>query len=289
MNKKERNVAIVPPKYRKISDIGAIDLTKLIWQTGTDADPSKTINDLGEDDHIVIYPCSNILFSNYSHLRCKVSLIMFEPYAIHGKYYKLLWLIRRKFHKVFVRYTALSNKYGNVVDMVLADSWITTSLTNISFNKNKMISLIASEKQKFSGQKLRHEAVTQIQKLQISNVECIGGAYKPFKQKEEGLAPYRFSIIIENAKEDDYFTEKLIDCLLCKTIPIYWGASNIGDYFDINGFIQFNCVSDLVNIIQNLSKEDYQNSVQAIEKNHITANLTCWNNDKTITYLQNTN
>ena len=65
----------------------------------------------------------------------------------------------------------------------------------------------------------------------------MGGGYKAFKQKADGLAPYRYSVVIENVRERNYFTEKLIDALLCGTVPIYWGCPNIGDFFDTTGMM----------------------------------------------------
>ena len=51
------------------------------------------------------------------------------------------------------------------------------------------------------------------------------------KKKEDGLKSYKYSIIIENSSEVNYFTEKLIDACLLETVPIYWGAPNISEYF----------------------------------------------------------
>jgi hypothetical protein len=48
---------------------------------------------------------------------------------------------------------------------------------------------------------------------------------------------YQYSIVIENSREINYFSEKLLDCLLTKTVPIYFGCPNISDYFDTEGWI----------------------------------------------------
>lgn len=50
--------------------------------------------------------------------------------------------------------------------------------------------------------------------------------------KKEALEKYTFSLAIENCCEPGYFTEKLVDCLIFQTIPIYYGCPNIYDYFD---------------------------------------------------------
>lgn len=42
---------------------------------------------------------------------------------------------------------------------------------------------------------------------------------------------YKFSIVIENSIEPEYFTEKIMNALLCGCIPVYLGCENIDKYF----------------------------------------------------------
>lgn len=78
----------------------------------------------------------------------------------------------------------------------------------------------------------------------------------------------KFSIIIENSQEINYFSEKLIDCLLTKTIPIYWGCPNISDYFDIDGFLIFENENNFLNKINSVDLNTYYSDKQtAIENN----------------------
>jgi hypothetical protein len=42
---------------------------------------------------------------------------------------------------------------------------------------------------------------------------------------------------MENATYSNMFTEKITDCFMTGTIPIYYGISNIGDYFNTDGII----------------------------------------------------
>jgi hypothetical protein len=55
--------------------------------------------------------------------------------------------------------------------------------------------------------------------------------------KKHMFETYQYSVVIENDRHSNYFTEKLIDCLLMKTIPIYYGCTNVADYFDTAGWI----------------------------------------------------
>ena len=46
-----------------------------------------------------------------------------------------------------------------------------------------------------------------------------------------------FSVAIENNVLRTYFTEKVLDCFATGTIPIYLGAPDIGDHFNIDGIL----------------------------------------------------
>jgi hypothetical protein len=66
-----------------------------------------------------------------------------------------------------------------------------------------------------------------------------------------------FHIAVENVKHNNWYTEKIGDAFASKTIPIYWGCPNIGDYFDERGIIRFETKEELIKIINNLTPELY--------------------------------
>jgi len=53
-----------------------------------------------------------------------------------------------------------------------------------------------------------------------------------------------------------------------KTIPIYWGCSNICDFFNIDGIIKFEDVDDLIYISNMFTPEVYESRKEAIEHNY---------------------
>lgn len=95
----------------------------------------------------------------------------------------------------------------------------------------------------------------------------VGRRYKPIAKTSEGLLNVRYSIVIENRKQDFYFSEKFIDCVLCGTVPIYWGCPSIGKFFNDSGIIQFDTLDELEAILNNLSIEDYNKRLDAIKEN----------------------
>jgi hypothetical protein len=64
-------------------------------------------------------------------------------------------------------------------------------------------------------------------------VDIYGKNYKKLHSqfKDNALKSYFYSIAIENSTQKNYFTEKINDCFLFLTMPIYWGCPNITDYF----------------------------------------------------------
>lgn len=77
-----------------------------------------------------------------------------------------------------------------------------------------------------------------------------------------------FHVAVENSQHKNYFTDKIVDCFCTKTIPIYWGAPNIGEFYDPKGIIQFKDEVDLVKILNKLTPEDYYSRLEAIENNY---------------------
>jgi hypothetical protein len=76
-----------------------------------------------------------------------------------------------------------------------------------------------------------------------------------------------FSIIIENTSHNNYFTEKITDCILMKSIPIYWGCSNIDEFYNIKGIIKFENDDDIIKKINLLTPDYYNNHLPFIEEN----------------------
>jgi hypothetical protein len=134
--------------------------------------------------------------------------------------------------------------------------------------KTKLVSAIFSDKRYTSGQALRHQIVTNFGK----KIETFGRGYFPLPNKIYGLKDYAFQIVIENTKQDYYFSEKLIDCFMTGTVPIYWGCPSIGDFFDINGMICFNDIHEMNYILSTINLDMYYlTMLDSVKKNFETA------------------
>jgi len=130
--------------------------------------------------------------------------------------------------------------------------------------KNSHVSMIYSWKNWTEGHRLRH-----IIAQNAKGVDLYGtGAQREIQGKEEGLMDYKYSIVVENSWADFYFTEKILDCFACGTIPIYWGCPNIGDFFNEKGIMKFSNLEDLSEIFKTLSQPNhYEKTLPYIEEN----------------------
>jgi hypothetical protein len=72
-----------------------------------------------------------------------------------------------------------------------------------------------------------------------------GSNLKPFTlRKGDTIKDYKFCLTVENSSEKYYISEKFYDCILTNTIPIYFGCSNIKDYWPENNFILLDNITD---------------------------------------------
>jgi glycosyltransferase involved in cell wall biosynthesis len=155
------------------------------------------------------------------------------------------------------------------------------------YNKTKLVSFITSNKTITAGHRFRVSCVDILRSNNV-DIDIKGIGYDEIIGKIEALQDYKFSVAIENGSSDNYFTEKILDCFLTGTIPIYKGCSNIGDFFNINGIITFETENELLDIIVNLSDSVYQQKLKYIQENFELAQKFSYNNDNLFNnFLQN--
>ena len=134
--------------------------------------------------------------------------------------------------------------------------------------KRNAISWVTSNLTSFPGHKLRMEFLAQL-RSHGAPVDVYGKGIKFIENKWDALAPYRYSLAIENSSGPDYWTEKIADCFLSWTIPIYYGCTNLEDYFPEGSFIRIdiNQPENALDIIHaTLREDDWQARVTALNE-----------------------
>lgn len=147
--------------------------------------------------------------------------------------------------------------------------------------KSKLCSMIANlaHDSQIIGYSMRQRVYLDASSYKF--VHLYGRSTNPISSKLEALQPYYFSIAMENSSKDYYFTEKIIDCFLTQTIPIYFGCPSIGDYFDKRGILQFANEIEFREIIERLSIELYHDLFCYAKKNlsiAIEKGYSCFDN-----------
>jgi len=84
---------------------------------------------------------------------------------------------------------------------------------------------------------------------------------------KDNLFYSQFSIVVENCIQKNYFSEKIIDALLTKTIPIYFGCPNIQDYFDTEGMLIFKDLDEFLQVINKIDETTYDKMKEKVELN----------------------
>jgi hypothetical protein len=124
--------------------------------------------------------------------------------------------------------------------------------------KTKLISVITSNKAFTQGHQDRIDFVEKLKAHYGDKIDVFGRGYKDFDDKWDVLAPYKYHIAIENDSKKYYWTEKLSDCYLTETFPIYHGCSNLSDYFPEDAFQSIDILDfeSAVKIIDRIIAED---------------------------------
>ena len=212
-------------------------------------------------DELIFYTHSNIM-DGVNDINGQKICWLIEPYDLVGQCYEQIKQYNKNFKYVFTHEKTLLDLGENYKFIPFGGCWIKKEEQKIH-HKSKLISIISSWKRQMVGHKLRHDIISVFG----NKMDVYGNGYTQIPEKITGLKDYMFSIVIENCKRDYWFTEKLIDCLVTGTVPIYWGCPSIGDFFNTKGFIMVNNMNDVNNMWNNITPEKYNEMKPYIEEN----------------------
>jgi hypothetical protein len=165
-------------------------------------------------------------------------------------------------------------KCSNSMLLLYGESWVDHDGDDIIYNigpKEFEVSFIRGKKLQAGGHLLRHQIYNRQDELIIPcRFYPETKTTTPKDVIDSKIMAHQkamFSLVIENTNHHNYFTEKLSDCMMMKTIPIYWGCSNIEKYYDIEGIIKIESDDDAVEKINKLTPDFYFDRKEIIESN----------------------
>lgn len=250
--------------------------------------PWKDINEFKfkniPDNCVYIFDKPNYFVKDISNIYVQVEpsiIINQDDYIIKNKdkYYKIFTFSDTVLkncdnaYKYYFGTTTLKSEFYNEIDI----SKKKFQISNIAGTKkiNNAPGHIIRQIIHYSQNKLRNYPITFYRSsVQVPHIKDLGNNPFVYEDKKILFEEYQYSIIIENSRQKNYFTEKLLDCLLSKTIPIYYGDPTIGDVFDTQGWIilEVGSIDEIINKLENININYYNEHLSIIEKNWKEAN-----------------
>jgi hypothetical protein len=138
-----------------------------------------------------------------------------------------------------------------------------------TLDKPKEISMFCSTQNLTADHRLRFEFAVAMNNHFGNRLDWFGNGINPLKQKWDGLAPYKYTIVLENQSTPYVITEKLQDAFLALSVPVYWGAPEAKDLFDKDSFIPIDIhdLSGSIDAIENLLQSNsYESRLTALLK-----------------------
>lgn len=133
--------------------------------------------------------------------------------------------------------------------------------------KEKLISVITSNKSHTQGHIERIRFVGMLKEHFGDQIDIFGRGFNSFEDKWDVLAPYKYHIVIENSSERYYWTEKISDCYLAETYPLYYGCTHLSEYFPDQSFtsIDIRKPNEAIEIIDKAIRGNvYENSQESL-------------------------
>jgi len=135
-------------------------------------------------------------------------------------------------------------------------------------DKMNKLSIIMSKKNFSEGHEKRINFIDKLINSPIAKyIDIYGDGYTPIPDKWDGIAQYKYHLVIENSSIKDYWSEKLADSFLGFSLPIYYGCPNIFDYFSKDSIILIDIdnIEKSIRTIKNVIEENlYDDHVRSI-------------------------
>ena len=150
-------------------------------------------------------------------------------------------------------------------------NWSNCWINDAKIDKRNQLSYLTTNKGWCEGHKLRQEIWYALEEYdEINDFEVWKKRSPPsIPNKNVALENAKFTISLENSEINNYFSEKLLDCFETKTIPLYWGCPNVGDYFNMDGILHFHTIEEMEDLINTLIPELYDAKLEAVEDNYL--------------------
>jgi hypothetical protein len=199
-------------------------------------------------------------------------ITLHEPNEYFGKHD---WVIQNKhlFDAILTWNDKVLNNCENALFLPFGHTWFKPDQYEKEYKKEFKIAHLCGTLLKSYGHQIRHEILARENEIKIPSkfFHTYGNRHNIERariDKEEIFGDSQFGVAIENFAHRGWFSEKILDCFLLKTIPMYWGCSNIGDFFNTDGIIEFGEADEFIYISNQLTNTYYESKDNVIEENY---------------------
>ena len=102
---------------------------------------------------------------------------------------------------------------------------------------------------------LLREAFSNFQ-INFNRVEYPGEDVQSSRDNWKIYKDYKFVISFENSVADDYISEKILSAMAGNSVPVYWGAPNVSEYFNPDSFLDYNRFQSLDAMVEKIIELD---------------------------------
>jgi hypothetical protein len=189
--------------------------------------------------------------------RYKVGWLL-EARGLHiGDYERACKLINRL--DFILTYDAELLRNAGFVPYVKGGIWIPRGLWGTPPKRKFCSMLYGAKTVPMEGYKVRHEVAEIAKSFGVDLFYEIG---RDADAKVRALSEYAFTIVVDACRQDNCFSENLLDPIMLGCVPIHWGALNIGEFLNPCGIIQVNGVAEVSSVLETLTKRPYQQVYQ---------------------------
>lgn len=189
-----------------------------------------------------------------------------EPQCLYPQVYADAVFNAHKFDCVLTYHAELLARPGFRF-MPYAGVWVPRAQWSMHA-KIGLCSMLYGAKQATEGHRLRHAIADAVGAYDVHFFGARGTPvdYSP-RTKVTVLARYAFSIVGETCRQENLFTEILLDCFATGTIPVFWGCPNVGDFFDERGVLSFETADECASLVGELSLGLYDSLSRYAQEN----------------------
>lgn len=213
-------------------------------------------------------------FQGYDHTKDSFKILWVKESEAISKFKATAIEHHKRFDVVLAYDEDVVRECENSYFMPFGTTWI--SDFDLNAPKKFQVSHLTGFKQMTNGHVMRQKLHYKQEQIVVPRdfyISRHGGVENAFNNRVLGdsknpLFESQFHVCIENSTQKNFFTEKLVDCLITKTVPIYWGCENIDIFFNTKGFLVVNDLKGIIDACNNLTPNTYNSMLEYVEENY---------------------